>query len=170
MRAEFFGDGKKRISRLFEVVANKLNLPTPQPLGLLMASGGAGSDPASPGNTLLSDGDKVKVVVDDSAAITLDGQRWNRDVMAMHEEEDVAESARNLSITSLNVPPPTKRRRISEGNIERGIWTVRTGQWRLRVQNARHGKSIVECVLVAVKLDAHTGELARNERRGFLDG
>jgi hypothetical protein len=170
MRAEFFGDGKKRISRLFEVVANKLNLPTTQPLGLLMASGGPGSQRASPGNTALSDGDKVKVVVDDSAAITLDGQTWNRDVWGMDKEEEVEETSRNLSITSLDLAPPRKRRRVSEGGVKGGVWTVRTGQWRLRVQSAQHGKSAVECVLVAMKLDAYTGELARNERRGFLGG
>lgn len=170
MCAEFFGDAKKRISRLFEVVANKLNLPSMQPLGLLMASGRAESQSASPEDTPLSDGDKIKVVVDDSAAITLDGQRWNRDVMGTYDGKEAKGSSRNSSITSLNIPPPTKRRRISEGNVEGGIWTVRSGQWRLRVQDARHGKSAVECVLVAVKLDAYTGELARNEQRGFLGG
>jgi len=49
VRAEFFGDGKSRVSRLFEVIATKLNLPTSQPLGLLMKKGGASSQPPSPG-------------------------------------------------------------------------------------------------------------------------
>jgi hypothetical protein len=51
---------------------------------------------------------------------------------------------------------------------EPGIWTVRSGQWRLRVQSANNGKSGIECVLVAVKIDALTNEMARNESRSFL--
>ena len=49
-------------------------------------------------------------------------------------------------------------------------WVVRTGQWRLRIRGAKNGKSAVECVLVAVKIDALSGELARNADRGFLTG
>ncbi|KAF6825866.1 btb poz domain-containing protein, partial [Colletotrichum musicola] len=49
-------------------------------------------------------------------------------------------------------------------------WVVRTGQWRLKIQGSRSGKSAVECVLVAVKLDAYSSESARNGARGFLNG
>jgi hypothetical protein len=45
---------------------------------------------------------------------------------------------------------------------------IKTGQWRLRVQNAKNGKGGVECVLVAVKLDALSGEFGRNGQRSFL--
>ena len=73
-RAEFFRDGKIRVSKLFEVIATKLSLPPrTQPLGLLMASGGAGSQPASPGNTPISE-DLVRVTIEPDTSITLDGQ------------------------------------------------------------------------------------------------
>lgn len=54
-------------------------------------------------------------------------------------------------------------------------WIIRTGLWRLRVQtspsHARNmGRGGVECVLIAVKLDAVTGEMGRNAQRGFLAG
>ncbi|KFY82504.1 hypothetical protein V500_10499, partial [Pseudogymnoascus sp. VKM F-4518 (FW-2643)] len=65
--------------------------------------------------------------------------------------------------------PPRKRRRVEEG-AGIGTWTVRTGQWRVRVQAATSDKSAVECVLIAVKIDAFTAELARNQERTFLSG
>jgi hypothetical protein len=173
LRAEFFGDGKTRISRLFEVVANKLNLPITQPLGLLMVSGGASSQPASPGNTPLSD-DAVKVILDE-AYITLDGKPYNH--LSTTADEDMAEGISPVSSAEgSNLPPPRKRRRPNSnfgsegGDGGNGVWTVRTGQWRLRVQGANNGKSGVECVLVAVKLDAYSGEKARNTARSFLGG
>jgi len=70
------------------------------------------------------------------------------------------------------VQPPRKRRRVDmaagAGVFGAESWVVKTGQWRLRVQNGKNGKGTFECVLVAVKLDAVSGELGRNARRGFL--
>lgn len=171
MRAEFFGDGKTRISRLFEVIATKLNLPTTQPLGLLMAKGGASSQPASPGNTPISE-DQVRVVLDTEAFVLLDNKEWHGS-----PRDDDASSATSTSSmhlenespsSSVSGQPPRKRKRaeISGGSEE--TWIVRTGQWRLRVQNAKNGKGGVECVLVAVKLDAVSGEQGRNAQRAFL--
>jgi len=156
MRAEFFGDGKARVSRLFEVIATKLNLPTTQPLGLLMAKGGASSAPASPGNTPISE-DQVRIVIGEEAHVVLDGREWRgsaEDAGSVASEESGA--------------PPRKRRRVDGAGLEEESWIVRTGQWRLRVQNGRNGKGGVECVMVAVKLDALSGELGRNARRRFL--
>jgi hypothetical protein len=175
MRAEFFGDGKTRISRLFEVVANKLNLPTTQPLGLLMVAGGASSQPASPGNTPLSE-DQVKIMFD-NAHITLNGRTYLSSTDPGMEEDhfqpgdDPARSPSvTPSITSHN-PPRKRKRPYVPGMSEAGdpnIWVVRSGQWRLRVQSANNGKSGIECVLVAVKMDVFTNEFARNESRSFL--
>ena len=72
-RAEFYGQAKARIASLFQVVANKMNLPTNAPLGLMMSSGGAASQAVSPGNTPLSD-DLVKVLLESDAHVTLDGR------------------------------------------------------------------------------------------------
>jgi hypothetical protein len=177
MRAEFFGDGKTRISRLFEVVANKLNLPTTQPLGLLMAAGGASSQPPSPGNTPLSE-DQVKIQFDNTHII-LDGRPYQPNLSPLDYMDDftVEEASRSPSVTSQGAHgPPRKRRRAyipSENGDASVLWTIKTGQWRLKVQNAASygmGRSAIECVLVAVKLDAFTGEMARNESRSFLSG
>ncbi|PGH10698.1 hypothetical protein AJ79_05289 [Helicocarpus griseus UAMH5409] len=75
MRADFHGLAKARIASLFQVVANKMNLPTNAPLGLLMKSGGAGKQPPSPGHTPLSE-DRVKIRIDSDADITLDGEPY----------------------------------------------------------------------------------------------
>ncbi|EHL00498.1 hypothetical protein M7I_3584 [Glarea lozoyensis 74030] len=169
MKAEFFGNGKTRISRLFEVVATKLNLPTTQPLGLLMKNGGASSQPASPGNTPLNEGDLVRCYLAEDAYVRLDGRDWRHPNSIAHEEDEEG---------------PRKKRRMTEqagiGGVGGGMgimeeanqsWIVKTGQWRLRIQNnGRAGKMGVECVLVAVKLDVVSGELGRNSARGFLGG
>jgi hypothetical protein len=164
MRAEFSGDGKTRISRFFEVVATKLNLPTTQPLGLLMKSGGASSAPASPGNTPISE-DQVKVVIDSDAWVQLDGKEWKREKDEI-EGSSVAESP----ASSATGHPPIKKRKFELVTGEDESWIIKTGQWRLRVQQALGVKRGVECVLVAVKLDAISGEAARNARRKFLSG
>ncbi|KAK3951884.1 hypothetical protein QBC32DRAFT_342820 [Pseudoneurospora amorphoporcata] len=80
VRAEFFKDIKARVAKLFELVATKLNLPSStQPLGLLMAKGGRGSEPPTPGNTPPLSQDLVRVILDPEASITLDGQPWTPD-------------------------------------------------------------------------------------------
>ncbi|KAK7422110.1 hypothetical protein QQX98_001853 [Neonectria punicea] len=163
-RAEFFKDTKARVAKLFEVIATKLNLPpTTQPLGLLMASGGAGSQPPTPGNTPLSE-DLVRVILDPDSAIVLDGKEHV-------EEQPVPSSAVESPASSIGgaIANPRKRRR-TDGSIVTGDeeWTVMTGQWRLRIQSSRGGKNGVECVLVAVKLDAVSSQLGRNAARRFL--
>ncbi len=74
MRADFYGDVKARISSLFQVVANKMNLPTNAPLGLMMSSGGAAQS-VSPGNTPLSE-DRVKIRIERDAHLMLDGEEY----------------------------------------------------------------------------------------------
>ncbi|KAI0017758.1 hypothetical protein F4780DRAFT_573728 [Xylariomycetidae sp. FL0641] len=180
MRAEFFGQVKVRIARLFEVIATKLNLPpTTQPLGLLMASGGAGSQPATPGNTPLSE-DLVRIILEPETQIMLDGKQY----IPTNEIDDIAAAMSAASsaghdgghespMSSLGGyfgAPSRKRRRVDMSGHGADEWVVRTGQWRLRIQGSRNGKSAVECVLIAVKLDAFSTEQSRNARRGFLVG
>lgn len=81
MRATFFGTTKSRITSLFQTVANKLNLPTTIPLGLRMMekeNGGAAKGMTSPGSTPLSE-NAVKVVVDETTHVLLDGREWDWD-------------------------------------------------------------------------------------------
>jgi hypothetical protein len=167
-RAEFFRDTRARVARLFEVIATKLNLPpTTQPLGLLMASGGAGSQPATPGNTPLSE-DLVRVLIEPDTAIILDGREHgdagaDPSTAAYYTLDSPASSSAASVVMAAN---PRKRRRADPSAPEE--WIVRTGQWRLRIQGSKGGKSAVECVLVAVKLDAVSAELGRNAARPFL--
>ena len=166
IRAEFFRDTKTRVARMFEVIATKLSLPpTTQPLGLLMSKGGASSQPPTPGNTPLSE-DLVRVVLEPETAITLDGEPFPL------PSTTNADGSVDLSSAALSSSgePSRKRRRVDFAALESGSasWIVKTGQWRLRIQAAKNGKSGVECVLVGVKLDAISSELARNQQRGFL--
>lgn len=94
MRAEFYGLMKARISKLFQVIANKMGMPVNAPLGLLMAEGGAASGEASPGSTGLSE-DKVKVRVGADAFIILDGDEYVMDghgFEAFEVDEEMQES------------------------------------------------------------------------------
>ncbi|KID88912.1 BTB/POZ domain-containing protein [Metarhizium guizhouense ARSEF 977] len=157
-RLELFRDTKTRVTKLLEVIATKLNLPpTTQPLGLLMASGGASSQPATPGNTLLSE-DLVRVVLGPDAAITLDGNEYDPSFTSGPASDDA----------NGNAAGPRKRRRITDGSDNSETWTVTTGQWRLRIQPSSGGKSAVECVFAAVKLDCFSDERGRNSRKSFL--
>ncbi|OAX85547.1 hypothetical protein ACJ72_00085 [Emergomyces africanus] len=78
MRAVFFGLAKARVSSLFHVIANKMNLPTVAPLGLLMKSGGFSKQPPNPGHISLSE-DHVKILIDSDADIILDGAQYIHD-------------------------------------------------------------------------------------------
>ncbi|KIV81645.1 hypothetical protein PV11_03815 [Exophiala sideris] len=224
MRADFHGLSKARVSSLFQVVANKMNLPTNAPLGLMMLSGGRSSHSASPGHTPLSE-DRVKVRFDSATDITLDGERYDVDwgsqtgQVMLHgpsiapseseSESDImsegttskplaaaaggqqrrpqtrqtqagASSQAGPSRGSLPAPQiqtsrlseqrlaKKRKRQSSQGDL--GEWTIRTGQWRLRVQpnpsDAIRGG--YELVFIGVKIDAYSNERARNARRGFL--
>lgn len=181
MRAEFFGQVKTRIARLFEVIATKLNLPTTRPLGLLMASGGADSQPPTPGNTPLSE-DLVRISLDPETHILLDGKPYVPDTDAEELMTAISTSSsvghgggQDSPASSLDQSfgPARKRRRMDTPGQTGQMaeeWVVRTGQWRLRIQSSRGGKSAVECVLVAVKIDAYSTERTRNSQRGFLSG
>jgi len=74
-----------------------------------------------------------------------------------------------IQTSRLSAPSAKKRKRqTSQGDF--GEWTIRTGQWRLRVQpNAQDTiRGGYEVVFVGVKIDAFSSEKARNARRGFL--
>ncbi|KAM0330736.1 hypothetical protein ACHAQA_003688 [Verticillium albo-atrum] len=160
-RAEFFRETRSRVARLFEVLATKLNLPpTTQPLGLLMASGGRGSQPPTPGHTPLSE-DLVRVVFDADAHIVLNGRDYTL------PSEDVSASPLD------DASGPRKRRRVDENGGAAAAdgaeeWVVSAGHWRLRIRGVTGGKSAVECVLVPVRLEAYSSEKSRNAGRAFL--
>ena len=176
MQADFHGESKARISSLFQVVANKMNLPTKAPLGLMMATGGVKAQPVSPGNTPLS-GDRVKIRIEYDTHVVLDGEEY-----PMHSRNAESDEGQDfsffggeqiatpgqLSRPPSTKPPPRKRRRY--GSLDDfGEWVVRRGQWRMRVQHCPGGGvNDMEIVLHAVKLDAVSGQKGRNANRGFL--
>lgn len=192
-RADFYGETKARISSLFQVVADKMNLPSNLPLGLMMSSGGASAAPASPANTPLSE-DRVKIRIGSDAHIILDGQEHTMDDGTLdyqHEldfnQEPSTPSTAGLSNPlswpnpqtrpSSTRPPPTKKRKRVGSLDEFGEWIVRKGQWRMRVQPRMELSSRssvageaggMEIVLCAVKLDAVSGQRGRNLVRGFV--
>ncbi len=199
MRADFHGQTKARISSLFQVVANKMNLPTNQPLGLMMMSSGGGvaAQPVSPGNTGLSE-DLVKIRIERDAHVLVDGEPyWNSGQTEDFSEDDnittnagaapisagstsgrsAADSSpgwppQNAFPAHMSRPPSTKpppRKRKRRGSLDDfGEWILRRGQWRLRIQSSGDANGSMEVVLVAVKLDAISGERGRNSGRSFL--
>ena len=160
-RAEFTGEMRTRVTKLFEVIATKLSLPPTGPLGMLRVHGGASDASPAPENTPLSE-DLVKVVLDSASSVVLDGKPWSS---GSEEEDEMSWMGGNPDPEGMS----RKRRRVEDqGGMEE--WVVRTGQWRLRIQGARNAKAAVECCLVAVKLDAYRSERARNAQRSFLGG
>ncbi|KAI6762859.1 hypothetical protein HG530_008839 [Fusarium avenaceum] len=143
-KAEFFRDTKARVAKLFELVSSKLNFSqTNQSQG----------QPTNLVNSLLRE-DLVRVALEPESAIILDGKDYLEDFI----NAAASESSGNEY--------PRKRKRV-DGDSEDEEWVIKTGQWRLRIQNAPNGKG-VECILVAAKLDAMSSQLTRNMSRGFL--
>ncbi|KAJ9248815.1 hypothetical protein DTO280E4_4500 [Paecilomyces variotii] len=174
MRADFHGLAKARIASLFQVVANKMNLPTNAPLGLMMMSGGASAQAASPGHTPLSE-DRVKVQIGPDADVIVDGEpyiaNFLRGATAVSREQPQGQQGQDTNnALSQHVDmrqPPAKRKR-ADSTDDLGDWIVYKGQWRLRVQTNTSDRGGLELVFIAVKLDVYTGQRARNKKRSFL--
>lgn len=161
-RATFFKQTLSRITSLFNVVANKMNLPVIHPLGLMMMERGAGvaSLPVSPSNTGMSE-ERAKCRIGADADVFVDGKRWTPTGEQSDDQED--EGTRTRS----------KKRKSNEDDDNEGEeWIVRKSQWRLRVQpmngGVQSGRSGMEVILGAVKVEAFSSERGRNEERGFL--
>ncbi|KAL1876739.1 hypothetical protein Plec18167_005147 [Paecilomyces lecythidis] len=172
MRADFHGLVKARIASLFQVVANKMNLPTNAPLGLMMMSGGASAQAASPGHTPLSQ-DRVKVQIGPDADVTVDGEpyiaNFPRNTGVSREPQvPQGQDIGNPLLQHVGMgQPPTKRKRVDNFD-DLGEWIVYKGQWRLRIQPDISDRGGLELVFIAVKLDVYTGQRARNKKRAFL--
>jgi hypothetical protein len=165
-RATFHKQTLARITSLFSVIANKMNLPVTQPLGLMMMERGAGvaSLPVSPGNTGVSE-ERVKVRMGIDADVTVDGRTW---VVGEDEYEDDNESGMDIDSSE-----PSRKRRRGDGEEDEGEeWVVKKAHWRLRVQplsgGVQAGKTGMEVILGAVKIEAYSNERSRNAERGFL--
>jgi hypothetical protein len=168
-RAMFHKQTLSRVTSLFSVIANKMNLPITQPLGLMMIERGAGvaSLPVSPGNTGVSE-ERVKVRIGPDADVTVDGKRW---LVGEEEEDDEDESGMDIDPSEYSSSMRKKRKR-NDAEDEGEDWVLKKAQWRLRVQplsgGAQAGRSGMEVILGAVKIEAYSNERARNVARGFL--
>ncbi|KAL8999851.1 MAG: hypothetical protein Q9169_001392 [Polycauliona sp. 2 TL-2023] len=196
-RITVFGNTRSRITALFQTIANKLNLPTTVPLGLMMAeeerSEAKGKGPASTG---LSE-ENIKADINAEACITVDGETWAaEDPDVFHEIYDSSGEVEGFvdSMTDwMNESPQvneaistkrplgspsndhlTKRRRKERNQGQKQLWTVEKSQWRLKLQsildqdNDEPERRRMEVVMVAVKIEATSGEKARNTQRRFL--
>ncbi|KDB27880.1 hypothetical protein H109_00351 [Trichophyton interdigitale MR816] len=209
MRAELHGLAKARVTSLCQVIANKMNLPANAPLSLTVTPGNSSSsssssssnnNPANGSNTALT-GDRIKIHIDSSTDITLDGEPFspnnNYDTTSNGSNNSTfqpTEAPAGYSPMEGNATPltpsglyprlqtpsaaaiqpnqqlPRKRRRV-DGSERSRQWVVDRGQWRLRVHpttNASTGTGQMEVVFVAVKLEAHSSQRARNARRSFV--
>ncbi|KAF2430824.1 hypothetical protein EJ08DRAFT_211220 [Tothia fuscella] len=165
MRATFTGTTKARIASLFQVIANKLNLPSMLPLGLIMlqSGGGVANLPASPANSGVS-GDRVRVAIGRDAWVEVDGGvvEWGsgREEGSSDGDGEEEEGLPKIKRWKDRVDVDVDVRELG------GEWVVKRGQWRLRVDANEEGK--VEVSLVAVKIECFTGEVYRNGERRFL--
>lgn len=162
-RLEFFNDTRTRVAKLLEVIATKIGLPpTVQPLGLLMGSGGAEANPATPGNSPLSE-DLVKLSLDAEASVTLDGAEYELTESQVDDAGSAVGGSRKRRRTE-----PSGAESVTQMPPAGTIWNIKTGQWRLHIRHSVGGKSPVECVFEAVRLNAVSSELGRNRTKEFL--
>jgi hypothetical protein len=169
-RAMFHKQTLARVTSLFSVIANKMNLPITQPLGLMMMERGAGvaSLPVSPGNTGVSE-ERVKVRIGADADVTVDGKRW---IVGEDEDDDEDVSEMDIDPSESSRYTRKKRKRGVEEDDDGEEWVLKKAQWRLRVQpltgGVQAGRSGMEVILGAVKIEAYSNERARNVAREFL--
>ncbi|RAL67696.1 hypothetical protein DID88_008437 [Monilinia fructigena] len=146
MRLEFFGETKLRMGKLLEVVATKLNLPVKQPLGLLMKNGGASSEPATPELSGPSE-EMVRVVIEEDCGIFVDGRSGilGVEVLKMKMKIPAATKAQVIReerwVMELRYQPFQIRILEVLGHQKTNFWIIKTGQWRLRIQN--HGDVVL---------------------------
>ncbi|KAL8782804.1 MAG: hypothetical protein Q9213_005083 [Squamulea squamosa] len=101
MRITVFGNTRSRITALFQTIANKLNLPTTVPLGLMMAKGGSSEVKGKgPGSTGLSE-ERIQADVGAEANVVVDGEEYidreielfgERYAPTSSEQDDLAET------------------------------------------------------------------------------
>ncbi|KAI4259148.1 MAG: hypothetical protein L6R42_004723 [Xanthoria sp. 1 TBL-2021] len=196
-RITVFGNTRSRITALFQTIANKLNLPTTVPLGLMMAEGerpeirGKG-----PGSTGLSE-ETIMADISAEACIRIDGKEWVDKELELFDEnnavtvevQEFAETMADWPYTPLQIDETASMKRalgspsddhLAKRRKERAdegkgrIWTVEKSQWRLKLQSRLNEGTYeqeergMDIVMLAVKIEATSGEKARNTQRRFL--
>jgi len=170
-RATFHKQTLSRMTSLLSIIASKLSLPITQPLGLMALESPIVTSPRSFPPVLGSTGtadDRVKVRIGADADVTLDGVKW-----LVGEEENEESDKSDMEIDPSETSRSTKKRKRDDGGEDEGEeWVIKKAQWRLRVQTsntaAQPGRSGMEVILGAVKIEAMSSETSRNAGRGFL--
>ena len=91
----------------------------------------------------------------------------------MLRTEDEGEESDDMEIDPADTTRRPARKRKRVGDDEDGEqWVLKKAQWRLRVQpingNVPAGRTGMEVILGAVRIEAYSTEKARNTARGFL--
>ncbi|KAI6829253.1 hypothetical protein KC335_g16964 [Hortaea werneckii] len=142
-KAAFHRQTLARITSLFSVIATKADAPIIQAFSL---HGSKSND------------QRVQVRIGPDAYVTLNGRPWSIESGIVDEEAD-------------NEMVDGAARRTLQERLDRKEtnWIVKKAQWRLRVQPVQfEGRSGVEVILVAVRIEAISSERPRNAARGFL--
>jgi len=170
-RATFHKQTLSRMTSLVSIIASKSNLPITQPLGLMALESPSVTSPRSfpptLGTTAVGD-ERVKVRIGADADVTLDGVKW-----LVGEEENEESDKSDMEIDPSETSRSTKKRKRDDSGEDEGEeWVIKKAQWRLRVQTsnaaAQPGRSGMEVILGAVKIEAMSSERSRNAARGFL--
>lgn len=176
LRATFSGQTLARITSLFSVVAAKMGLPATQPLGLMMmqSGGGVAAQPISPENSGVSES-KVRVRWEQDAWVEIDGVP----VEVANAEDGVVgvrkarEGKRKGQDGDVDMGEGGEDEWIWGGARDEGEeareWIVTKGHWRLRVEPVEADGGVkMQVVMCVVRIEAISGERARNRRRAFL--
>lgn len=196
LRAIFSGQTLARITSLFSVVASKMGLPATQPLGLMMmqSGGGVAAQPVSPANSGISesrvrvrwecdawvecDGHAVEVARDAEGRVGVRRRRQqlqqqqqrssHKDHLNDDDEEDSEDEDEDEDEAADERDWVWGGPRDSD--YEEREWIVKRGHWRLRLEPVESVDGIgrMQVVMCAVRIEAVSGERARNRRRGFL--
>jgi hypothetical protein len=179
MRATFTGQTKARIASLFQVCANKLNLPAMVPLGLMLVNSGGGvaAQPVSPANSGVS-GDRVRIRIEHDAFIEVDGGEleWEapqsstppgRSEQSPPDRLPQVKRWKHRKYSSVHDEDDEEMDEEFNPNLD---WVVKRGHWRLRVEASEDDANKVEVVMCAVRLEAYTCERVRNGTRRWLGG
>ncbi|KAK8210747.1 hypothetical protein IWZ01DRAFT_541735 [Phyllosticta capitalensis] len=160
MRATFSGQTKARVTSLFQVISNKVGLPLSLSLGPVATQTGGQQTPTTPGGSI----EKVKISVGADAWILLDGER------VFCDKRDREGAPINPQSSLLHrLKRAREKDRGCDVDESMGEWIVSRGHWRLRLQVLKQDEDVrVEVVLCAVKIEALSGERARNGKRGFF--
>ncbi len=161
---EFIGETDRKMRRLTEVVVSDLNTKYGDWEELKRYK--------LPNSAKALFAQTWHVATGPSSVLMLDGEKV--DSLFPEKGKDLGKNKR------ASESPPSKKRRTDGGGNEKAVVatpserrTIKRGLWKLKIRPATKEMmeatgEAVQCVLVAVKVEAYSGNHARNEDRDFL--